>query len=150
VDCDLGFSKRLATRYIRPEDQPADSLISGVVKGDCGSIIIDQGTFEVYGHVVGSDIAGHAHVVPLIHTIDQVKASFGACNVGLPLARAIIPRPLTPDRLRAVGGFKSFIEGSPVRAFDGREFIPRSTLRTYWDSDRIAACISNDTLREIQ
>ncbi|KAH7111489.1 hypothetical protein B0J13DRAFT_272324 [Dactylonectria estremocensis] len=55
----------------------------GLINGECGSIVIDRATNEVYGHVVGSDPLGHAYVVPLAYVLEQVKACFEAKHVGL-------------------------------------------------------------------
>ncbi|KAH7148337.1 hypothetical protein EDB81DRAFT_882764 [Dactylonectria macrodidyma] len=55
----------------------------GLVRGECGSIVIDQETTEVYGHVIGCDPSGHALVVPIEHVLSQVKACFQASHVGL-------------------------------------------------------------------
>jgi hypothetical protein len=42
---------------------------------------VDCETGQVYGHVIGTDPLGHALVVPLVHTIQQIKSSFGAKTV---------------------------------------------------------------------
>lgn len=56
----------------------------GILPGECGSVVVDQETFEIYGHIIGSDGLGHAYVVPLRQTFDQIKTSFGAQNVSIP------------------------------------------------------------------
>ncbi|KAH6982352.1 hypothetical protein BKA56DRAFT_616421 [Ilyonectria sp. MPI-CAGE-AT-0026] len=69
----------------------------GLIQGECGSVVVDQETTEVYGHVVGCDPSGHALVVPLEHVFAQVKASFRASYVGLDsssLGEMPIPGPL--------------------------------------------------------
>ncbi|OCK72670.1 hypothetical protein K432DRAFT_271758, partial [Lepidopterella palustris CBS 459.81] len=48
-----------------------DDPIGGVIDGDCGSIIIDQQTSEVYDHVVGANPLDQAYIVPLIATVEQ-------------------------------------------------------------------------------
>ncbi|CAM1510525.1 Fc.00g008600.m01.CDS01 [Cosmosporella sp. VM-42] len=55
----------------------------GLVPGECGSIVVDQGSYEVYGHVVGSNFLGHAYAVPLMGTIEQVKVCFSTNIVSL-------------------------------------------------------------------
>ncbi|RSL79782.1 hypothetical protein CEP51_007105 [Fusarium floridanum] len=55
----------------------------GLISGEFGSVVVDQKTHEVYGHVIGCNPWGHAFVVPLRHVLSQVKASFGATRVGL-------------------------------------------------------------------
>jgi len=54
-------------------------LSSGVVEeGECGSAVVDKETFQVYGHLVGSDDeVGLAYLVPLVDTIEQIKTAFG-------------------------------------------------------------------------
>jgi hypothetical protein len=56
----------------------------GVVDGDCGSVVVDQETFKVYGHVIGSNPLNYAHIVPLMDTIEQIKSYSGAQEVYLP------------------------------------------------------------------
>lgn len=45
---------------------------------------MDQDTFSVYGHVMGSDRMGHALVTPLWDTIQQIKIAFNANTARLP------------------------------------------------------------------
>lgn len=45
---------------------------------------MDQDTFSVYGHVIGSDRLGHALIIPLCDTIQQVIFAFNAKSVRLP------------------------------------------------------------------
>lgn len=45
---------------------------------------MDQDTFSVYGHVTGSDRLGHALIIPLRDTIQQVMFAFNAKSVRLP------------------------------------------------------------------
>ncbi|TGO45378.1 hypothetical protein BCON_0398g00030 [Botryotinia convoluta] len=57
---------------------------SRVIDGDCGSLIVDQETLEVYGHVVASNPLGEAYVVPLQNTFHQISSAFGAKDLSLP------------------------------------------------------------------
>ncbi|KAM5344943.1 hypothetical protein ACJ41O_010805 [Fusarium nematophilum] len=59
---------------------------SGLISGECGSMVVDHETDEIYGHVVGCNTSGHALIVPLNHVFSQVKHSFGAPHVGLTLS----------------------------------------------------------------
>ncbi|KAJ0108635.1 RNA-binding protein [Diaporthe amygdali] len=59
-------------------------VIKAVLPGESGSLVVDQDTFSVYGHVVGSDRLGYALVVPLCDTIRQVRSAFKATSVHLP------------------------------------------------------------------
>ncbi|CAH0018329.1 unnamed protein product [Clonostachys rhizophaga] len=56
----------------------------GFYPGESGSIIVDQETLKIYGHLVGSDMFGYGHVVPFSHTMGQIKTAFNADNAGLP------------------------------------------------------------------
>ncbi len=58
---------------------------SGIIeRGECGSVIVDQTTFQVYGHLVGADEdLGFAYIVPLKETVEQVKAVFNTNRVAL-------------------------------------------------------------------
>ena len=58
---------------------------SGVIeKGECGSVIVDQTTFQVYGHLVGADEdLGFAYIVPLKETVEQIKTVFNTNHVAL-------------------------------------------------------------------
>lgn len=55
-----------------------------VVPGESGSVVVDQETFSVYGHVMGSDRLGHALIIPLCDTIQQIMFAFNAKSVSLP------------------------------------------------------------------
>jgi hypothetical protein len=59
-------------------------LISGITQGDCGSAIVDQETYEIYGHIIGSNRNGHGLIAPLVDTIRQIKSTFGTARVRLP------------------------------------------------------------------
>lgn len=62
----------------------------GVVDGDCGSVIVNQQTFQVYGHVVATNPIGEAYVVPLENTFDQIKEALGAKKVALPSPKSLL------------------------------------------------------------
>lgn len=55
----------------------------GLADGDCGSVVVDQDTHTVYGHVIGSNPMDEAYVVPCKHIVDQIKLTFGASEVSL-------------------------------------------------------------------
>lgn len=55
-----------------------------VSDGDSGSWVIDPATFEVYGHVVATDMLGDAYVIPLDRTLADIQTFFGAKSVTLP------------------------------------------------------------------
>ncbi|KAK3324489.1 hypothetical protein B0T19DRAFT_428699 [Cercophora scortea] len=60
-----------------------DSDPGTILKGECGSVVVDQGTNDVYGHVVGSGPFGDAYVVTLEHILAQVKTCFDAVHVAI-------------------------------------------------------------------
>ncbi|KAK0623775.1 hypothetical protein B0T14DRAFT_517036 [Immersiella caudata] len=57
-------------------------LESGAIeKGECGSIIVNRATFQVYGHVIGADAElGFGYMVPLAQTLEQIRAAFDTSN----------------------------------------------------------------------
>ncbi|KAF5869098.1 putative rna binding protein [Botrytis fragariae] len=65
---------------------------NGVINGDCGSLIVDQVTLEVYGHVVASNPLGEAYVVPLQDTFKQISNTLGAKDLSLPNPRLLMER----------------------------------------------------------
>jgi len=76
--------------------------MSGLIEGECGSIVFDQATEKIYGHVVGSDDAGCAFVIPLLRILHQIKASFpenhiALCQFGCEEQKEL---PATRSRLR--------------------------------------------------
>lgn len=75
-------------------------VILGISKGDSGSIVIDQQTFQVYGHIMGTNPLSHAYVVPLIDTIRQVTHCFRGAQVTLPSNNATFysTRDISLDR----------------------------------------------------
>lgn len=47
-------------------------------EGDCGSIVIDMETSEVYGHTICGDPGhGFAYVVPACHVLEDIRRRFG-------------------------------------------------------------------------
>ena len=52
--------------------------------GDCGSWVVDDETFEVYGHVVASDAFGEAFIIPLDAIFQDMKTQLEVESVSLP------------------------------------------------------------------
>ncbi|KAM5383594.1 hypothetical protein ACJZ2D_002043 [Fusarium nematophilum] len=71
---------------------------SELVSGECGSIIVDQETHEVYGHVIGSGPAGHVYLVPLRLVFEQIGTCFGTNCVGISVS------PMASATVRETGG----------------------------------------------
>ncbi|KAF5687060.1 RNA-binding protein [Fusarium circinatum] len=63
----------------------------GLEPGECGSIVVDQITFDIYGHVIGSNTIGDVFVVPLSDTIEQIRVAFNATTVTLPSQNLLLP-----------------------------------------------------------
>ncbi|KIN03323.1 hypothetical protein OIDMADRAFT_117858, partial [Oidiodendron maius Zn] len=55
-----------------------------IIDGDCGSLVVNQKTLEVYGHVVASNPLNEAYVVPLQNTMYQISQAFRAKETSLP------------------------------------------------------------------
>ncbi|KAF4625506.1 hypothetical protein G7Y89_g12662 [Cudoniella acicularis] len=55
-----------------------------VIDGDCGSLVVNQETLEIYGYVVASNPLGEAYVVPLRNTFHQIRDALGAKELSLP------------------------------------------------------------------
>ncbi|KAK4691825.1 hypothetical protein P7C71_g5263, partial [Lecanoromycetidae sp. Uapishka_2] len=51
---------------------------------DCGSWVVDDTTYEVYGHVVASDMFTNVYVVPLKAVLQDIEEQFGAESVSIP------------------------------------------------------------------
>ncbi|KAF5714697.1 RNA-binding protein [Fusarium mundagurra] len=72
----------------------------GLEPGECGSIVVDQTTFDIYGHVIGSNIIGDVFVVPLSDTIEQIRVAFNATTVTLPSQNLLLPlRNISEDTM---------------------------------------------------
>ncbi|KAK0617685.1 hypothetical protein B0T14DRAFT_525681 [Immersiella caudata] len=54
---------------------------SEILHGECGSLVVDQATYEVYGHVVASGPNGLIHAVPLKNVFAQIGKSFETENI---------------------------------------------------------------------
>ncbi|RYP56855.1 hypothetical protein DL771_011559 [Monosporascus sp. 5C6A] len=67
-------------------DEHTDSWNFTVVNGDSGSWIVDPESFEVFGHVVASDILGDVYVVPICDAFKDIKECLGCSSVTLPTA----------------------------------------------------------------
>ncbi|KAH8683965.1 hypothetical protein BGZ61DRAFT_534649 [Ilyonectria robusta] len=57
---------------------------NGICDGDSGSWVVDSETFELYGHLVASDIFNSGYVIPIAQVLDNIKEQLGASSVGLP------------------------------------------------------------------
>ncbi|KAK0647006.1 hypothetical protein B0T16DRAFT_414567 [Cercophora newfieldiana] len=70
---------------------------SGTIeKGESGSVIFDQETLQVYGHVIGADThLGCGYTVPLTKTIEQIKTAFNTRNVTLSETTSEVPKGLS-------------------------------------------------------
>lgn len=68
----------------------ANVICPGVINGDCGSLIVDQETLEVYGHVIASNPLGEAYVVPLQNIFRQISHALGAKDLSLPKPRMLM------------------------------------------------------------
>jgi hypothetical protein len=63
---------------------------AGVIDGDCGSLVVNKETLEIYGHVVATNPLGEAYVVPLQNTLDQIRVAFAAEELTLPAPEPIV------------------------------------------------------------
>lgn len=54
--------------------------------GDSGSWVIDPLTYEVFGHIVATDMLGDAYVIPLQSIFDDIRTWHDAQSVNLPTA----------------------------------------------------------------
>jgi hypothetical protein len=62
-------------------------LKGSLVKGDCGSWVIDEQNHELFGHLVaGSPTSGFAYIVPTYQLIEDAKSTYG---VNLELCTAL-------------------------------------------------------------
>ena len=84
--------------------------VIGLIPGECGSIVVDQVSFEVYGHVIGSNVLGHTYVVPLIDTIEQIRLGFNARTITLPLYDSNSAPVLSRDFFRIYNKTMPFTE----------------------------------------
>ncbi|RYP20431.1 hypothetical protein DL765_002807 [Monosporascus sp. GIB2] len=70
-----------------------------VVDGDSGSWIVDPESFEVFGHIVASDILGDIYVVPICDSFKDIKERLHCSSVTLPTADDI-HRATSPAKLK--------------------------------------------------
>ncbi|KAJ4865690.1 rad4 transglutaminase-like domain-containing protein [Trichoderma breve] len=54
--------------------------------GDSGSWVIDPLTYEVFGHIVATDMLGDAYVIPLQNIFEDIRTWHDAQSVNLPTA----------------------------------------------------------------
>ncbi|KAI0894143.1 hypothetical protein F4806DRAFT_132327 [Annulohypoxylon nitens] len=75
----LGSGEEFVTTYmLMIHDEP------GICDGDSGSWVIDNCTYEVYGHLVASDVFGSGYVIPLKAIFADIKQRLRAELVALP------------------------------------------------------------------
>lgn len=125
---------------------------SGLEYGDCGALVVDQETLDIYGHVIGSDSFGSACVVPLAHTMRQLKSAFDVSDVKLPTAEDLdlMGQTKSPSASSKVPPKSSMIELKSsislhncegqlkrqrskrrfeVRTFEGQQVLRRTEMR---------------------
>ncbi|RBA21328.1 hypothetical protein FPRO05_07642 [Fusarium proliferatum] len=103
----------------------------GLEPGECGSIVVDQATFDIYGHVVGSNIIGDVFVVPLPDTIEQIRVAFNATTVTLPSQNLILPLCNRPEDTMTIQARRSTIKPRPTTALNHLHPIHlKSSLRS--------------------
>ncbi|KAK4448737.1 hypothetical protein QBC34DRAFT_102368 [Podospora aff. communis PSN243] len=56
---------------------------SEILHGECGSLVVDQTTYEVYGHVVASGPDGLIYAVPLKNVLAQIEKSFAIEEISI-------------------------------------------------------------------
>ncbi|CAM1510077.1 Fc.00g004120.m01.CDS01 [Cosmosporella sp. VM-42] len=85
---------------------------TGICDGDSGSWVVDTETFELYGHLVASDIFGSGYVVPMSDVFSDIKDRLGAQSVELPSVVDIVcaefnlaPYPLPALAVHATSPF---------------------------------------------
>ncbi|KAG4273761.1 hypothetical protein FPRO04_01402 [Fusarium proliferatum] len=101
----------------------------GLEPGECGSIIVDQATFDIYGHVVGSNIIGDIFVVPLSDTIEQVRFAFNATTVILPSQNLILPSySISKDTIATQAGLSTIEPRSTTVLNHLHSVHPKSSL----------------------
>lgn len=101
----------------------------GLEPGECGSIIVDQATFDIYGHVVGSNIIGDIFVVPLSDTIEQVRVAFNATTVTLPSQNLILPSySISQDTIATQAGLSTIEPRSTTVLNHLHSVHPKSSL----------------------
>ncbi|KAF4451532.1 serine/threonine protein kinase [Fusarium austroafricanum] len=57
---------------------------SDIVQGDSGSWVVDSLTFEVYGHLVATDMLLGSYVIPLTDIIDDIRVQLGQVSIRFP------------------------------------------------------------------
>ena len=117
------------------------------MEGDCGSIVVDQESYEIYGHIIGSNPLNHALVVPLIDTIEQLKASITVPEIHFPplsprierQARKVSQGKPPATQISPAEEFKqwarshSIMEASPHKQNGIGSFIPEMKLYEYFE-----------------
>lgn len=76
LDSDPGAAGRFDVAIVRVFSILRLPLIDILLEGECGSLIIDQKSSEIYGHVVGCGPLGQVYVSPMKHVLDQIKTYF--------------------------------------------------------------------------
>lgn len=91
----ITFEGKDGTLYILYVIQILISM-SAICDGDSGSWVVAQvgsDTFELYGHLVASDIFNSGYVIPISQIFDNIKEQLGASSVGLPDKADIVLSP---------------------------------------------------------
>ena len=70
----------------------ADDCVAELMKGDSGSLVLDEQSYEAYGHLVASNPLAELYVIPLAATIRQIKLAFDANDVSFPSASKMLAK----------------------------------------------------------
>ncbi|KAF3057495.1 Protein PNG1 [Trichoderma lentiforme] len=111
--------------------------------GDSGSWVIDPLTYEVFGHIVATDMLGDAYVIPLQSIFEDIRTWHDAQSVNLPTAPdfgakllsigtehqpptapAYSPEEAPARSLEPMGGPSVLNEGAPSSMFRSSEAPP--------------------------
>ncbi|KAL6808354.1 hypothetical protein V8C40DRAFT_259689 [Trichoderma camerunense] len=111
--------------------------------GDSGSWVIDPLTYEVFGHIVATDMLGDAYVIPLQSIFEDIRTCHHAQSVNLPTspdfgakllsssaehqppnAPAYSPEDVPARSLEPMGGPSVLIEGPSNSLFRSSEAPP--------------------------
>ncbi|KAJ3479256.1 hypothetical protein NLG97_g8365 [Lecanicillium saksenae] len=81
-------SKMIETMDLKPDSG------SGLLPGDSGSWVANPSNGNVYGHLVAIDAFGEGYVVPIKHTLEDIKRHLNATRVFIPSGEDLSRQPL--------------------------------------------------------
>jgi hypothetical protein len=111
-------------------------LVSSVADDESGSLVVDEHTLSIYGHVVASNALGQAYVSSFPDTVRQIQNVKEGATVTLPSPETLLANlqsyyENTGEPQTTVGAALTALVSESLRQLKGLDFRRRSRTGRY-------------------